>query len=439
MILKNSYFKTITNALFCGSFFAVSNLYAQCDVNTVNNDFEEPLVSISAEMVAQANVPGWKTTAPDGIIEFWKNGSMNGTAYSGNQYIELNAYFQAGVYQDYDSAKNKLFNFSFAHKGRAGRDEMVLKAGPPGGPYTIITTASTDNVAWKVYSGNYTVPLSQNTTRFIFEAIKSFTNDPTVGNFLDAINFASALKAPIVSGDLNVCSGNSATLKAVGEIDSEIKWFDSQGNILYIGETFITPIIISDTKFKVMQINSKGCQSSLEDVEVKLKIKKQIIADNAFSIKQLSSESGIDLIVESTNWEKKENLFYQLDDGDFTSSNKFFNVPPGIHKVTIQYSGSCEDYNEKVLVIHYPRFFTPNGDGYNDIWDITKFENMPTLKNLSIFDRFGKLVKKNNSYGIGWDGNYNGVAMPSSDYWFIFEYTHDGSSKIIKSHFALKR
>jgi gliding motility-associated-like protein len=437
MIINYSCFKSIINVFFCGIFFVHLNLYAQCNINTVNSDFEEPLISSSGEMVAHDKVSGWKTTSPDGIIEFWKNDSMDPMAYSGNQFIELNANFQGGVYQDFDSSIYKLFNFSFAHKGRAGRDEMVLKAGPAGGPYQVIATASTDNTDWKVYNGNYTVPLDQNTTRFIFEATKTFSNNQTVGNFLDAINFASALKSPIVSGDLSICYGNSATLEAIGEIDSEIRWFDSKGVMLHVGEIFVTPIIIADTKFKVMQINSKGCQSILEDVEVKLKT--QIASYNEFSVKQLSSESGIDLQIEVTNSLKKQGLLYSLDNGDFTSLNEFFNVVPGIHKVTLRDSENCEDNNQEVFVVHYPKFFTPNGDGYNDNWDITKFENMPTLNNISIFDRFGKLLKKNSSYGIGWDGNYNGMAMPSSDYWFVFEYTLNGVVKIIKSHFALKR
>ena len=56
-----------------------------------------------------------------------------------------------------------------------------------------------------------------------------------------------------------------------------------------------------------------------------------------------------------------------------------------------------------------------------------------------IFDRYGKLLKSmslNNNY---WDGLYNGVRLPSSDYWFQIELVRlDGTPLIKQGHFSLK-
>jgi valyl-tRNA synthetase len=41
--------------------------------------------------------------------------------------------------------------------------------------------------------------------------------------------------------------------------------------------------------------------------------------------------------------------------------------------------------------------------------------------------------------GVGWDGTFNGEALPSTDYWFTVEYEENGESKIFKAHFSLKR
>jgi gliding motility-associated-like protein len=91
-------------------------------------------------------------------------------------------------------------------------------------------------------------------------------------------------------------------------------------------------------------------------------------------------------------------------------------------------------------VIDYPKFFTPNQDGYNDTWNITALENQPNSK-IYIFDRYGKFLKQISTSGIGWDGTYNGAEMPSTDYWFKLEYTDldTGNLKIFKAHFSLKR
>lgn len=92
----------------------------------------------------------------------------------------------------------------------------------------------------------------------------------------------------------------------------------------------------------------------------------------------------------------------------------------------------------------YPKFFTPNNDGYNDTWNIvapTRPINYLASARIFIFNRFGKLLKELNPSGEGWKGIYNGVTMPSDDYWFIVEYTEPNSDvrKQFKSHFTLKR
>ena len=83
----------------------------------------------------------------------------------------------------------------------------------------------------------------------------------------------------------------------------------------------------------------------------------------------------------------------------------------------------------------YPKFFTPNGDGYNDYWKIKFSENEPNLT-IKIFDRYGKLLKHLGMNSLGWDGKYLGKDVPSSDYWFVVTREN---GKELKGHFSLKR
>jgi len=133
---------------------------------------------------------------------------------------------------------------------------------------------------------------------------------------------------------------------------------------------------------------------------------------------------------------------YQLDDGDFQLGNTFNNVIPGEHTITVNDINGCGLITEQIVVVGFPKFFTPNGDGNNDLWhiqEISRLEN-PVVH---IFDRYGKLLKQLDASTIGWDGTFNGRPMPSSDYWFRMVYTRDEEgvliAKTLSTHFTLKR
>ncbi|SEP89131.1 T9SS type B sorting domain-containing protein [Flavobacterium urocaniciphilum] len=140
------------------------------------------------------------------------------------------------------------------------------------------------------------------------------------------------------------------------------------------------------------------------------------------------------------------NYLYQLEypDGSttaFQSSNTFTDLESGEYFVNIyDMLGNCSPTRVgPIYIVNYPKFFTPNGDGVNDYWNIynLSFSNDAII---SIFDRYGKLIKQITPSSIGWDGKYNGKDLPSTDYWFSVEYTSQSNNKaIFKSHFTLKR
>ena len=105
----------------------------------------------------------------------------------------------------------------------------------------------------------------------------------------------------------------------------------------------------------------------------------------------------------------------------------FEGVNPGTHVVTARDINGCGETSVEVIVMDYPRFFTPNGDGYHDTWNIYGISNQPNAK-IYIFDRYGKLIKQLSPTGAGWNGTYNGNPLPSSDYWFTVEYQEPNAS-----------
>lgn len=91
---------------------------------------------------------------------------------------------------------------------------------------------------------------------------------------------------------------------------------------------------------------------------------------------------------------------------------------------------------EMEIAITFPEFFTPNGDGVNDEWGLNlKGGNIDGY--VFIYDRYGKLLNQIRAATDVWDGTYNGMRMPSSDYWY--NYISSETDISTRGHFTLKR
>ena len=129
-------------------------------------------------------------------------------------------------------------------------------------------------------------------------------------------------------------------------------------------------------------------------------------------------------------------FLYQLDNSAFQTSNVFFPVSSGFHTITVVDETFCTNLTATATIINYPHYFTPNGDGTHDYWNI---RGLSSKSEILIFDRFGKLLKQIFTNQVGWDGTYNGQVMLSDDYWFIVKYVENGIERVFRSHFTLKR
>lgn len=134
---------------------------------------------------------------------------------------------------------------------------------------------------------------------------------------------------------------------------------------------------------------------------------------------------------------------YAINSGDFQDDPIFLDVPPGINTVVINDKNGC-GMTEPIefLVVGYPKFFTPNGDGIHDNWNVLGIDQLINPA-VFIFDRYGKLLKQLDETTFGWDGTFNGSQLPSSDYWFRIDYERDQQTAIVattvRNHFSLVR
>lgn len=115
----------------------------------------------------------------------------------------------------------------------------------------------------------------------------------------------------------------------------------------------------------------------------------------------------------------------------------FTNLLPGIYTLYIRDKNGCGTSQIEFSILGHMKFFSPNGDGINDSWNILGVrQNFQPNTRVYVYDRTGKLLLDLDPFGPGWDGTYNGKILPQDDYWFRV-YFDNGKER--EGHFSLLR
>lgn len=177
--------------------------------------------------------------------------------------------------------------------------------------------------------------------------------------------------------------------------------------------------------YSVMVTSEFGCKN-ISQIVLTESEKPSIVS---IKVDDLNANNTITIFVNGIG-----NYEYSLDNlfGEYQSQNIFYNVKEGSHIIYVKDINGCGVSSELTSVIKTPNYFTPNGDGFNDFWNVKS----NSVASIYIYNRFGKLLKQLNPIDIGWDGIYNGNSLPSDDYWFVINLKNN---QIIKGHFTLKR
>jgi gliding motility-associated-like protein len=218
----------------------------------------------------------------------------------------------------------------------------------------------------------------------------------------------------------------------------EFEWYtvSTTGiNTLITGETEATYMVPAPGKYMVLVRDLRYSTECEATKTVTITTVTQAEEIDYTVTEAFSSNGTITVLVNSTG---TGHLIYSLNDGPWQDSNVFENLGFGEYRITVSDTEGCTYLTTIANIIDYPRFFTPNGDGFNDTWNVmgVKSEHKAIIY---IFDRFGKLIKQLSPTGNGWDGTYNGEMLPSTDYWFSIDYTENNTQKNFKAHFSLKR
>jgi gliding motility-associated-like protein len=289
---------------------------------------------------------------------------------------------------------------------------------------------------------NDVLTATTNTQGYVIYRVRSTLGD-CKGGYTDYRVNVNPSPRPVLT-DGNICitaTGevyqNYTLNSGLNDVDYDFEWFDTNGTIIP-GATNSTLVVDAAGTYSVIATNwLTGCSSDPLLSSATATVTATTPATTITIVQSDYFSNNATITVNVTGG--TGTLIYFLDDGPLQSSNVFTGVTLGEHLVTVIDTEGCTYLTQKATIIDFPRCFSPNGDGINDTWNIIGL-NQADAK-LYIFDRYGKLIKQlsatDGSYG--WDGTYNNVQLPSTDYWFTLDYIENGAKKQFKSHFSLKR
>ncbi|PIB38079.1 hypothetical protein BFP75_18240 [Maribacter sp. 4G9] len=208
------------------------------------------------------------------------------------------------------------------------------------------------------------------------------------------------------------CEGDTALLSA--EID----------NVSYTwstGEVTRDITVGTPGEYSVTVTNANGCSST------RTIVLEQIDAPRLDSVRT----NGRSIIITTQNAGDFE---FSLDGTNFQDSPIFEAVLGGMYTIYIRDKTNCGIITTDFLHIVVPNFFTPNGDTTNDVLIPEGIASFSEVE-LSIYNRYGKLLKYGKGENASWDGTFLGAPMPESDYWYRLQL----DTLVRKGHFTLKR
>jgi gliding motility-associated-like protein len=218
---------------------------------------------------------------------------------------------------------------------------------------------------------------------------------------------------------VNLCNGNNTTLSVLNGFAS-YSWNTNPV------QTTNQISVNSAGNYTVTVTNIEGCSTS-----------------KTFTVESSEQATITNIIVNdfSTNnsatIEVSGNGDYEfsLNGINYQVSNSFSNLSTGNYNFFIRDTKGCGITPGTFQILDAPKFFSPNGDGNNDLWIIPTL-SLQAKTTISIFDRYGKLLLNFRTNQNGWDGTFNGANLPATDYWYVINFEN---GRVVRGHFSLIR
>lgn len=152
------------------------------------------------------------------------------------------------------------------------------------------------------------------------------------------------------------------------------------------------------------------------------------------------SEGGINTI-SATATGGSGSYTYTFNNEDNGDDPEYYILETGTYTVTVTDENGCSVSQQifmEFIDIEIPNFFTPNGDGNNDVWKPRNMEPFPNIF-IKVYDRYGRTLYIFKGNDDEWDGQYQLKGLPSGDYWYILKLNGEADTREFVGNFTLYR
>lgn len=306
------------------------------------------------------------------------------------------------------------------------------------------------------------------------------------------VSVIDSITPPISKGDFTFCIGGLKALSVTVDGGLSVDWYDAPtgGNLLLANSTVFNPEGVAGTYYAEAKLTfNNNCYSQRTAITVDYKDPPEIVDETMVLCENTNTTIHAGVAAENYLWNNGEtaeeisvnepgvytvdidfngcvvkktitltpsnfsiqnvisdgknivvttnitgDFLYSLDGNIYQSSNVFTNIKGGLYTIYVKYRNCNELITTQFIHFYIPSFFTPNGDGVNDFFELNGIE-LFTSSQISIFNRYGKLLKSSKNTSFVWDGSFSGYKLPSDDYWYVII----ADDRKFIGHFTLKR
>lgn len=241
---------------------------------------------------------------------------------------------------------------------------------------------------------------------------------------------------------VGICLGQTPRVITATDPADGYRWYrvTDSGDLLVISEEATLELEEMGTYvYEAYVLTDDGQGSVLEcssSSEFTVVASQEAQIDDIF-IRQVGEVFNVEVVVSGIG----EYEYALAIDGPYQDSPEFNGLTEGNYVLYIRDRNGCGIVQRPFRLLFpptgFPPYFSPNGDGVNDLWNYVppRLDPLP-LKDIYIYDRYGKLLARINPNGNGWNGQYRGNPLPAAGYWYRAE-TFD--NQVFRGFFSLVR